>query len=308
MKKNIRVVPVAVMGAGKIGQGVLASLQRNTALFARRWGLSFDLELVLDSRGALFFGGSQQQQQQAQHCTNLALEWKAQGHSFSSHPVHGISSEQSQVPLQSLAERGGVLIDCTASDTSSLLLAHLSGGGRAVLANKKPLSSSIDVFKSLSQASFRSRLAFESACGAGTPFITSVSRMVDSGDSIARMITTQLTSQTRISELLTSASAKGFTEPDPRDDLSGMDVARKALILARLVGLDLEMGDVKVEPLYPASLASCSAAEFMRLYPSVDTFYQQKALAAENRGNTLRYVANVSSSGLEVWLLLRGRS
>ena len=72
------------------------------------------------------------------------------------------------------------------------------------------------------------------------------------------------------SEIVREAKARGYTEPDPRDDLSGMDVARKAVILAREVGLDLELADIEVESLVPAALAKASVDEFLKRLPDFD--------------------------------------
>ena len=120
-----------------------------------------------------------------------------------------------------------------------------------MLANKKPLSDTQALYDELLAPSHQHCVQFESACGAGTPFIAAVRRLSHAGDSITRMsgcfsgtlgfITTQLGPATPISSLLGEAVRLGYTEPDPRDDLGGLDVARKALILARLTGSVVDM-------------------------------------------------------------------
>jgi len=91
----------------------------------------------------------------------------------------------------------------------------------------------------------------------------------------------------------------GYTEPDPRDDLGGVDVARKALILARTMGMSLEMEDVAVEPLYPVELAEVSVAEFMAALPSLDAGVSAKVSAAAAEGKVLRYAASVNPPTVE---------
>ena len=99
------------------------------------------------------------------------------------------------------------------------------------------------------------------------------------------------------SEIVREAKASGYTEPDPRDDLSGMDVARKLTILAREIGMNIEIGDFPVRSLVPEALQDCSIEEFLEKLPEydaeIDAMY--KKAAAENK--QLRYVANLDADG-----------
>merc|ERR1711972_1073986 len=95
------------------------------------------------------------------------------------------------------------------------------------------------------------------------------------------------------SEVVLKAKELGYTEPDPRDDLGGVDVARKALILARTLGMRLEMSDVKVEALYPDSLAKLSVPDFLKSLPTLDKSFGEKVAAARKQGKVLRYAGSV---------------
>jgi aspartokinase/homoserine dehydrogenase 1 len=95
------------------------------------------------------------------------------------------------------------------------------------------------------------------------------------------------------SALVHEAHALGYTEPDPRDDLSGTDVARKLVILAREAGVGLELGDVAVESLVPASLRTSSAEDFMRRLSEFDAAIAERHARAHNEGRVLRYVAKL---------------
>jgi len=90
------------------------------------------------------------------------------------------------------------------------------------------------------------------------------------------------------------ARQRGYTEPDPRDDLSGMDVARKLIILGREMGLELELADVEIASLVPAGLESGSIEEFMGRLPRHDAAMRERLETARARGKVLRYVGRLS--------------
>ena len=98
----------------------------------------------------------------------------------------------------------------------------------------------------------------------------------------------------KFSDVVLKAKELGYTEPDPRDDLGGVDVARKALILARTLGMTLEMSDVKVEPLYPEAMAGLSVPDFLEALPSLDADFSKKVADASAEGKVLRYAASVN--------------
>jgi homoserine dehydrogenase len=107
----------------------------------------------------------------------------------------------------------------------------------------------------------------------------------------------------RFSEIVREAKALGYTEPDPRDDLSGLDVARKALIIAREIGQLIEMDDIRLEPMIPAEfLALPSVEEFMNRLPELDALFAEKVEQASAQGKVLRYMAEVSPASVAVGL------
>jgi aspartokinase/homoserine dehydrogenase 1 len=99
------------------------------------------------------------------------------------------------------------------------------------------------------------------------------------------------------SEILRQAKAEGFTEPDPRDDLSGMDVARKVVILAREMGLPLELGDVSVDGLVPEELQDGSIETFLDRLPEFDDEMTDILRTAQEQGQVLRFVGSVDRDG-----------
>jgi homoserine dehydrogenase len=115
-------------------------------------------------------------------------------------------------------------------------------------------------------------------------------------------LTTALEKGRKYSEIVSEAKEKGYTEPDPRDDLGGVDVARKALILARSMGYTAELKDIKIEALYPHHLSELSIPEFMERLPEINELYAAKFWQAKQKGETLRYVATVNNKYLKVGL------
>jgi aspartokinase/homoserine dehydrogenase 1 len=93
------------------------------------------------------------------------------------------------------------------------------------------------------------------------------------------------------------AKAKGYTEPDPRDDLSGTDVARKLIILGREIGLELELKDVKVQSLVPEALTACPVEEFLARLPEFDADMKRMVDEATAAGQVLRYVGRLTADG-----------
>src|SRR5258706_3524934 len=176
-----------------------------------------------------------------------------------------------------------VIIDCTASaDVGMNYVAWLKRGIHIATPNKKANSGALPYYRALQEAgrAAGTHYLYEATVGAGLPIIQTLRDLRETGDEITRIegifsgtlayLFHVFDGREAFSSIVRSARAKGYTEPDPRDDLSGMDVARKLIILAREMGLTLEMADVQVEGRVPKELEKGSVGEFMSRLPEVD--------------------------------------
>ncbi|MEM7204372.1 MAG: bifunctional aspartate kinase/homoserine dehydrogenase I [Planctomycetota bacterium] len=204
-----------------------------------------------------------------------------------------------------------VVLECTASDAISTHYADwLSRGIHVITPNKKASSAAQQDYARLRHVG-RARNAhylYEATVGAGLPVITTLRDLVQTGDQVRRIegvlsgtlsfLFDALSAAMPFSAVVEQARARGYTEPDPRDDLSGMDVARKAVILAREMGRALELDEVSVASLVPAALRGAgSVDEFLAGLAAFDTDMERLRQSAADAGDVLRYVAVIEAQG-----------
>ena len=207
-----------------------------------------------------------------------------------------------------------ILVDVTADETGPIVRQALSAGMDVVLANKRPLSGprrERDELEALAREQGR-QILFEATVGAGLPILDTYRKLAESGDKVIKIegclsgtlgfLLTDIGRGKPFSSALRKAMSRGFTEPDPRDDLSGADVGRKALILGRLLGFAGEPGDVAVESLVPAASRVLPLAAFLERLEELDPEWARRAAAAREKGGELRYVASVTRNKIGVGL------
>ena len=208
-----------------------------------------------------------------------------------------------------------VLVDATASaDRAMQYKSFIESGFHVITPNKKASSGPYPYYLSLYEASQRTgkKFLYETTVGAGLPIITTLKDLRETGDIIEKVegmvsgtlswLFTNYDGTVPFSELVRKARDMGFTEPDPRDDLSGMDVARKTVILARELGYKVEVDPKGIRNLVPPQLRECSKEEFLERMDEMDDEMLALYKEASAKGMKLRYVGTVDGGKCSVSL------
>jgi homoserine dehydrogenase len=298
MTRDIQIVQ---LGLGGVGQELALQLLKQRDALAERDGFRLNYLALLDSSGALHTG-----EPLPADTVREAVQAKQAGHTLIEH-AHGHTVANW---LDLLPDTPCIVVDVTAADgMEHSLLSATQAGHRVVLANKRPLSSSYPMFEALTS---RGAVRYEATAGAGLPIISTVRSLLDSGDELTRLddamsgtlgyLCMALEERSPLSLAVRTARSRGWTEPDPRDDLSGADVARKALILARTWGLPWELDAIPTVPWFPPHMANLSVDVFMDRVSDLDAEYADRVTHAHVRNATLRYVATIQPAGATVEL------
>jgi homoserine dehydrogenase len=201
-----------------------------------------------------------------------------------------------------------IVVDCaTGRGTTDILLAARAAGAHIVLCNKDPLTGSYNQFQALQGDSLHSSLHLSATVGAGLPIASAVAAATASGDKVIELhavasgslgqLCSDMSHGSDFAASLANAITAGYCEPDPRVDLSGHDVARKLLILARLAGYPAEIVDIEVENLIPSGAASLGRDDFLAALPSWREHLRDRFASARASGHTLRYLGAMDAHG-----------
>lgn len=219
------------------------------------------------------------------------------------------------------SSKGVIVVDNTSSQEVADAYPEILGRGISIAAaSKKAFSGTYSLWTDIFSAASRSgaKVWFESSVGAGLPVISTLRDLIDTGDEVTRIEgvfsgtlsflfnsfspTSASSAGASWSEEVKKAKALGYTEPDPRDDLNGLDVARKLTILARLSGLAVESAtSFPVQSLIPSELEAVETAdEFLSRLPEFDARMEETRAAAEREGKVVRFVGSVDVGKKEV--------
>ncbi|MGA9335095.1 MAG: bifunctional aspartate kinase/homoserine dehydrogenase I [Rudaea sp.] len=204
-----------------------------------------------------------------------------------------------------------IIVDCSASDAVADHYPQWLGAGIHVITpNKQAGAGALHRHRAIRAAcaSGSARFRYEATVGAGLPIIQTLRDLLDTGDELIAIdgilsgtlawLFNRFDGSVAFSALVREAHELGYTEPDPRDDLSGTDVARKLVILAREAGRELSMAEVEVENLVPDALRNSDADEFMTRLDELDAPMAQRLRQANSSRNVLRYVAHLERDGV----------
>jgi aspartokinase/homoserine dehydrogenase 1 len=314
-----REAKLTLLGFGQIGRELARQLVAHDAQLRRDHGVDLKVIAVADRSGIRIddhgFSPAALQRFAKQKASGARL------FDHGSHLTLGELQKTMQKELWVLPSHRPVLVDLTSEETGPLLQEALEHGFHIVCANKKPLAGPQIEFEMLTRTAKQRGLAlrYEATAGAGLPVLDTIAKLHDSGDRIETILgcfsgtlgylMTALEDGVPFSEAVRRAWQLGYTEPDPRDDLSGVDVARKALILARTLGYRREMEEIALQGLIPSpgplgrgEGEALDPESFIAGLVSLDDDYRERVARARAEGKRLRYVAKITRRAISVGL------
>ncbi len=286
---------VGIIGMGTVGGVLIDQITRQAQELKEKHGIDLRVRAICTSRKMLL----------ADHLES-DTNWRE---TFEREAV-ALDMEALEKHVQAEHLPHHVLVDCTSSQpVADRYLGWLDQGIHLVTPNKKANSGPQEYYEALQQKVREKgvRFLYETNVGAALPVIQTLQELVHTGDQVQRIsgifsgtmayLFNKYDGRTPFSELVAQAREAGYTEPDPRDDLSGMDVARKLLILTREMGLKMELDDIRVESLVPAGLEDGSVDNFMQAFAEHDDAMRQRYEQARANGHVLRYIGEVDDQG-----------
>ncbi|MBI2617428.1 hypothetical protein HYW55_04800 [Candidatus Gottesmanbacteria bacterium] len=279
------------LGVGNVGKALIGQITRGENGIKKRFNIDICYYGLFNSKGGIFSDNGLSNQEIRNFPAKMNAEIK--------NVINKVNSSF-------------ILLDLTASDATFPFLYHaLQKGASVVLANKRPLAGPYTQYKLLH--SFKpNQILHETTVGAGLPVIRTLKTLLATGDEIISItgcfsgtlgfICSSIEEGKSFSESVRIARKIGYTEFDPREDLSGNDVARKVIILARMIGQKIEMKDIQIKKLYPPEYEKFTVDEFMTHIVRLDSLYIEKFKKAKKKNKVLRFVADISKKNCTIGL------
>ena len=296
-----KVLNVFVCGVGTVGAQLLEQIQQQHTTLLTQQHLQLNVVGIANSRTAIFnpdgleLSSYRDQLKQQENC--------------------GSSFNIKQAALQMTNLYNSVFVDCTASaEVSNIYLSLLENNISVVTANKIAASSEYAHYLRLKQTALDRgvKFLFETNVGAGLPIIGTINDLRNSGDKILRIeavlsgtlnfIFNEIAADVPFSETIHRAKEQGYSEPDPRIDLSGKDVIRKLVILAREAGYQVEQDDVEKHLFVPEKYFQGTVDDFWKQLPELDADFENRRRELEEKGLRWRFVAKMEEGKTSVSL------
>ncbi len=304
---QMKTLHLFLVGTGLIGKTLLRQLLGQERYLAKYKGLKIKLVGLANSR-------KQYVDEQGIDLKNAIQLLEQQG---TSNDLQILVNQIRQLNLPN-----SIFADCTAiKEIHHHYLALFSANISVVTPNKVANSGPYALYAELHQTALSKGVKFlyETNVGAGLPVINTLQGLISSGDRFEKIegilsgtlsyLFNSFVPGKSFAEVLREAKAKGYTEPDPREDLSGMDVARKILILSREIGLKLEFRDITIDPIIPKECADAPTVDaFFDALENANTYFEDMVNQAHERGNVLRYIAKLEHQKISIGLREVGSS
>jgi homoserine dehydrogenase len=289
----VKRLEIVQIGLGHVGRAVAQIVLEERKHWRERYDLEVVYKAVSDTSGAL----------SGEDLLPQAIRAKEAGGRLSELGVEALEDILASDPAAGFLR---VVVDVAVhGGTYDLDVLGVQNGSCLVLSNKGPLSGSTERYEGLT-GMLPGRLWHEATVGAGMPIISTLDGLTSGGDEILEIqaspsgtlgfVMSAVEAGRSFSEAVKEAVALHYAEPDPRDDLSGLDVARKAIILARKLGRTIEPEEIPYESLVPADLEDVSLEEFMERLPEADEAFAKRLLDVEEH-HMLRYLARIPREG-----------
>ncbi len=287
----VRGVTVGLIGPGKVGSALLEQLLAARSALRQDPGVDLRLRVVADSRRMWL---DHENEHLGPHVSGTCT-WRPSS-------LDAVGESLAGLPCP-------VLIDCSASDRVASHYAHwLASGIHVVTPNKLAVSGPLERWQAIGQArAGGAQLRYEATVGAGLPVVQTLRDLLATGDtlqSVEGLFSGTLAwlfdgydGKVPFSHRIREARELGYTEPDPRADLSGEDVARKLVILAREAGMDLSLEQVDVTSLVPPALHELDLETFLERMNELDDDLAERHALAASRGEVLRHVGRLEADG-----------
>lgn len=281
---------IILLGPGNVGRSFLKQIASS-----KQNGSSLRIQAIADSKTILY---------KKEGFTKEEVTQISQ-HKIEKKQLDNLKSYETIPAIEAIIDQNSIIVDSSATEkTIPILLTAIEKKAGVVLANKIPLTHDAEnAQKILTYPNAR----YEATVGAGLPVIATLKRILTVGDEVENIVglvsgtlgyvCSQMDHGKKYSDIIHIAHTLGYTEPDPRDDLGGMDAARKAIILARTCGWNLSMDDITIEPLFNTKNATLSVDDFMQSLEEDDQNYQDMVEKALSNNQVLRYLIQVTPEG-----------